>query len=152
MSKEITKEYLSQFGHKIDGTVEFADCDAFGVVHNVKYLYWLERARTEYFRYAGLQLGPETFISENRYMVVHADIDYFSALRFTEKYSILTRVSFIKNSSIGFENIVINDYRPVVKAGAVLVHLDENMNPSRIPDNFRDKVIEIEKKNVRIID
>ncbi len=131
--------------------VEFADCDAFGVAHNVKYLYWLERGRTEYFRYAGLPLGPETFVTENRYMVVHADIDYFSALRFTEKYTVLTRVNFIKKSSIGFENLILDaSGAPVAMASAVLVHLNEAMQPDRIPDDIRENVSRIEGNNVSI--
>jgi acyl-CoA thioesterase FadM len=83
-------------------------------------------------------------------MVVHADIDYFNALRFTEEYTILTRVSFIKKSSIGFENIIMKNDSPIVRAGAVLVHLDDEMNPARIPDNFREKVMELENSKVRI--
>ncbi len=148
------KSIINMFKHKKDGTVEFAEVDSFGVVHNIKYLYWLESARTDYFRILGAKLSPDEFINDLPLMVVHSEIDYMNAARFNDQYQVFTRVSSVRNSSLNFENIItLTNGIPLVSAKATLVHLNVKENkPQRISDDIRLLLKNYEGENIKFLD
>ena len=150
---EILKN-ISAFKHIYNNIVKFDEVDSVGVVHNIKYLYWLEWARTQYLENLGIKLNPVTFISELPLMVVHNDIDYYNPAKFSDKYKVLTRISFIKKSSLGFENLVLlEDNTLLSKANAIMVYFDYKQKiPTRIPDELRNLIKLFENGNVNIID
>ncbi len=155
--KKIDKATLAKeiplYKHMIPGKVRFDEVDSFGVVHNIKYLYYLEWARTEYLRSIGMPINHRTFTLELPLMVVHSEIDYLNSLMFTNKYEVLSRVSKVKKSSILFENIIRNEEGElIVKASAVMVHLDpENYKPGLLPRELRDKIKMFEGENVEFV-
>jgi len=144
---------LSKFKFYISDRVKFAEVDSYGVVHNVQYLYWIEWSRTEYFRNLFSEMNPRKFISEYPVMIVHAEIDYFDSAKFGDSYKVLSRISLVKNSSLKFENLVINDKGILlVKASSILVHLNNKTNqPERIPDTLREKLKKFEGIDVEFI-
>jgi acyl-CoA thioester hydrolase len=133
------EQEIIKFKHVTYGRAKFDEVDSAGVVHNIRYLFWLERARTDYFGAIGIKLNPKTFISEYPIMVVHTEIDYFNTAHFNDDYKILTRASKIGKSSLTFENIVLkSDNTLLVSAKAIFVHLDHKiMKPTRISDDLR---------------
>lgn len=139
---------LEKFHHKLTGRVKFAEVDAFGVVHNIQYLYWLEWARLEYFRAIGIPVSKDTFIREYRFMVVHAEIDYLGTAGLNDEYEILTRVDSIKNSSLQIENIIKHKNGNFIAiAKAVIVHLnDDSLTSEPIPEDVRYLVNKYESK------
>ncbi len=143
-------ENYKKFRAKIEGRVKFSDADAFGVVHNVQYFYWLEFARTEYIRTLGVEMTPTTFVKDYPFMVVRAEMDYFDAARFGDEYEVLSRIAEVKNSSLRFENLIkFKDGDLIAFASAALVYLDyKEKTPKRIPDDLRDKIREFEGDNV----
>eukprot|EP01156_Anaeramoeba_ignava_P012294 Anaeramoba_ignava/a488944_10.p1 GENE.a488944_10~~a488944_10.p1 ORF type:complete len:157 (-),score=4.18 a488944_10:28-498(-) len=156
MGKNIKKEELIKalmdelklYHFKIEGKVHFDDVDSFGVVHNVKYFYWMEWARTDYFGNIGIKLNPDTFIREYPIMIVHSEADYLNPGRFNDEYEVYSRISFIKDSSVGFENIVKIKGGPIlVKAKAVGVHLDKNTHqPATVPDDLKEMILKFENQ------
>ncbi len=149
---ELAKE-IPFFKHMIHGNVRFDEVDSFGVVHNIKYLYYLEWARVEYLRSIGMTINHRTFTLEMPLMVVHTEIDYLNSLMFSNKYEVLSRVSVVKNSSIVFDNIIRNDEGAIIaKASAVMVYLSpEDYKPTTIPNDLRDKIKMFEGKNVKFV-
>jgi acyl-CoA thioester hydrolase len=144
-------ELISKFKHKLPGKVKFADVDAFGVVHNIRYFYWLEWARNEYLNHIGIKINSNTFIKEFLVMVVHNEIDFFAPARFYDEFESLTRVQYIKKSSLGFENIIrLQTGEILAKSKAVLVYLNNEMKPERIPDYLREMIIKFEGDDVLI--
>ncbi len=139
--KHILQE-IELFRHSAKGKVRFSEVDSFGVVHNIQYFFWLESARTEYLGNLGIDLNPDTYIDEFPVMVVHAEIDYFNALRFNESYEVLTRISSLGETSLTYENLILkSDGLLLAKAKAVLVHLDPgSKTPARIPDKVREMI------------
>lgn len=138
------KQYLAQFRHKIHGKVKFEDVDFYGVVHNIKYLYWIEWARTEFMHD---MFAPEitgNFLPAFPVMVVRNEVDYLDAMYFNNEYSILSRVEKVGKSSITFENIVLlDDVKPALRMTSVFVHVDEFYKQSReISDDIRRKIAE----------
>lgn len=106
-------------------TARFADIDSFGVVHNIKYLYWIEAAREIYLQNIYKTLGMELDFRNAALMVVHSEIDYFIPARYNDELSILTRVSFIGSSSLIMDNIIKTENVILNKSHSVLV----NINP-----------------------
>ncbi len=136
------KVELKKFKHRIKGRVQFADVDSYRVVHNLRYLYWIEQARTDYFRDLGLPLSkrPDFTI-----MTVHADIDYFAPAIIDDEYEVISRISKLGESSLEFENIVIRNEVILVRASCVLVQVSPKDGKSLpIPDDIRSKIIDFE--------
>lgn len=141
-----------KFKAKIDGRVKFEDVDAFGVVYNIKYHYWLEWARTEYFRQIGLEINESTFTKENVFMVVRVEVDFIGAARFSDEYEILSRVAKIGDSSVVFENIVrLKNGAPLAFAKAIFSHINpKTLRPERVPNNIRNLVSSFEGGDAEI--
>ncbi|MFA6572140.1 MAG: thioesterase family protein [Bacteroidota bacterium] len=151
---EKLKETLALYKSSTKGQVQFQEVDSGGVVHNVKYLFWLEWARAEYLRGLGISYTAEMFTKDYPLRVVHAGIDYFYPLQFGDKYEVFSRVFFVKNSSLGFENIVMDTKgNTVLFAKAILVYFDTELNlPTRIPEHLRQLIKDFEGENVQFID
>ena len=151
--KEITPEYLNKFRHKYRGRVQFSEVDSFGVAHNIQYFYWLEWARSDYLDSIGINMNPLTFLKEQPLMTVHAEIDYIHPVRFFDEYNVLTRIAWIKNSSLSFENVIFNKAGEILlKANAVLVNVNPKTGESqRISDELREKIIAFEGENIAVL-
>jgi acyl-CoA thioester hydrolase len=154
LKEEDVKNEISLYKHRFDDQVRFDQVDSFGVVHNLQYFYFLEWARTKYLESVGIELSNRTYTAEHPIMTVHHEIDYFNPAMFTDKYSVYSRVTKIKNSSITFENIIQNENGKIlVKSLCILVYLsNEDYKPTRIPDIIRNGIIALESENVELID
>lgn len=141
------------FKHKYKGAVKFHEVDFFGVVHNIQYLYWLETARLEYFKFIDNCGIFQDFGKEYIHIIVNANIDYIQPARMFDNYEILTRIAWIKDSSFGFDNIILNvDGKVLARASAVIVYFEIKMNSAvRIPDKIRKMIIEFEGNDVKLI-
>ena len=144
----------SKFKHLYNGEVKFSEVDSFGVVHNIQYLYWIEWARTQYLFDIGMPKSQEFFSKKFPLMTVHTKIDYFNSAKFTSEYLVHTRAAFIKNSSIGFENIIkLRNNTLIARCEGVLVYVNStNGKVERIPDILRDLVKQYEGENCKFID
>ncbi len=147
------EEELRKFKHKYYGRVEFSDTDSFKVVHNLRYPYWIEWARTNYLFTIGMAYDNNTFTKENAVMTVHTTIDYFGSLRFPDKFKVLTRITFVKNSSLGFENYLLNENGElIVKSFSILVNVNaDTYVPERINEDLRSKIANYEGNDVEFI-
>lgn len=144
----------SKFKHIYNGEVKFSEVDSFGVVHNIQYLYWIEWARTQFLFDIGMPKSQEFFSKKFPLMTVHTKIDYFNSAKFTNEYLVYSRAAFIKNSSIGFENIIkLRNNTPIARCEGVLVYVNSATGKvERIPDILRDLVKQYEGENCKFID
>jgi acyl-CoA thioester hydrolase len=151
---EAINNSLPLFKFSITGRVKFHEVDSYGIVHNIQYLYWLEWARAEYLRKISQNNEGKLSLYSFPVMVVHSEIDFFSTAGFDDEYEILTRAAFVKNSSVGFENIIrLTDGSILVKASAVLVGINvKTRQPDRINDTFREWLKNYEVENIKFID
>ena len=149
--KQLAEE-CSAYRFSMSGKVQFSEVDFFGVVHNLRYFYWLEYARTEYLSNLLPELNPNKIIRNYTFMSVHAEIDYFNPARYGDEYLVLTKISNIKNSSITFQNIIrLKDGTILAKASAILVNFDSaTFKSERIPDLLRERLRKFEEENVEL--
>ncbi|OGU11986.1 MAG: hypothetical protein A2X63_02505 [Ignavibacteria bacterium GWA2_35_8] len=151
---KIIEESLTKFKFKVSGRVKFHEVDSYSIVHNLQYFYWLEWARIEYLRQLLSRESGKISIYEFPVMSAHAEIDYFNTASFDDAYEVFTRISFIKNSSFGFENIIrLESGLLLAKASIVLVNINfKTRQPERISDEIREQVRNYEGENVLFID
>ena len=138
------------FHHRLHSRVRSYDVDRQGIVHNAVYLYWLEAARIEYFRDIGVPIDRASFVTKHRFVVVKTSIEYADAAQFDDAYTVFTRVSFVKNSSFGFEHVIRQENGAILAlADSVLVHLNPaSHKPERIPDSYRALIKEFDGDSV----
>ena len=135
------KYIKDEFKHEYNGEVKFSEVDSFNVVHNLAYLYWLEWARTQYLFDIGMPRDDSIFSKRMPIMTVHSEVDYYSSMRFTDKYTVLTKVSNIGDSSITFINQVYSIDKLILEGKSILVYVNtENGKPVTIPDFVREKI------------
>ena len=141
-----TKYKREEFIHEYTGEVKFSEVDSFNVVHNLAYLYWLEWARTQYLFDIGMPRDNSIFSIRMPIMTVHSEVDYYNSMRFTDRYTVLTKVSKIGDSSITFVNQVYSADKLILEAKSILVYVDtENGKPETIPEFVREKINNYEK-------
>jgi YbgC/YbaW family acyl-CoA thioester hydrolase len=137
------KELISTYKHRLDSKVRFEDVDSFGVVHNIKYLYWVEWARTEYMRDMMFPEHKGNFLLEMPVLVVRNEIDYYNSASFNQEYSILSKTDSIGSSSMKFDNLILlrdddEILKPLVRCYSILTHIDlktktkKEINPDTI--------------------
>jgi acyl-CoA thioester hydrolase len=116
------------------------------VVHNLAYLYWLEWARTQYLFDIGMPRDNSIFSIRMPIMTVHSEVDYYSSVRFTDRYTVLTKVSKVGDSSITFINQIYSVDKLILEAKSVLVYVDtKSGKPETIPDFVREMINKYEK-------
>jgi acyl-CoA thioester hydrolase len=145
---------ITDYNHKIIIRVKTFEIDSQGIVHNSIYLQYLEIGRIEYRRNYGYKILKNGMFNDGlKVVVVHNSIDYKSFAFADDELTIFTRIPWIKSSSFGFEQMIINENtKSVICEGrGVLVNLNLNTNLSEpLPEKFVNEIRSFEK-NLQII-
>jgi acyl-CoA thioester hydrolase len=127
-----------------ENVVRFEETDAQGIVFYGNYVTFQDEAFTAYLEVIGY---PYSSLKEADWdvHVVHIDLDYRKSAAFRDELRNAVRVSAIKESSIEFEYECRNDEGELlVEGGVVHVAVDESGEPTRVPDEFRDAVVDFQ--------
>lgn len=131
------------FYHKIITRVRFHEVDMLGVCNNAVYINYFETARLEYIKAAGLMPERGIFSDGKIFFMVRNEINYRDHARYDDELGIYSRISFIKNSSFGFDHIIKNEKNDkiIVDGSGVVVRVDPNSRKSiRVDDEFIQKI------------
>jgi len=143
----------NDFIHKTTIKVRFSEVDMLGVVNNVSYLSYFEHARFEYTKDSGL-MPEKGFFSDGRlYFIVRNEINYYDFARFDDELAVYTRISFVKNSSYGFEHLVENvtTGKMIADGVGIVVHVDPKTKKSSPIDDATVEKIKQFEPGVKII-
>ena len=146
---------LKKFKHKYHVRVRYFEVDSQAVVHNARYLEYCEAARVEYLRDLGRKVNPGAMDENIKVMIKKNEIIYHFPAKLDDLIDIYTRASYIKNSSLGFEQVLVNHDSGVMLCTLNVVHvyLDPQTNESaRIPDNYRKMFKDFEGENINFIE
>ncbi|MEO8665380.1 MAG: thioesterase family protein, partial [Ignavibacteria bacterium] len=100
---------LSEFKHVTQVRVRTFDVDSQGIVHNINYLKYFETGRVEYRRDLGYTIGKDGIFNDGlKVVVVRNEIDYSSFSYLDDLLNVYTKISWIKNSSFCFEQLIDN--------------------------------------------
>lgn len=144
---------ISEFKHKISEVVKFHEVDLLGVCNNAVYFNYFEDARIKYLQDLKKNYNLTEVLEGNSFFIMaRNECDYLEPAALDDELSVLTKISFIKNSSFGFEHLVVNNNseRVIAKGGGVVVHFDRTSHKSLpLPQEFYNAVEQFEN-NVKI--
>jgi len=150
MNEILTPE---DFKHRYSVTVRFHEVDMLGVCNNAVYINFFETARLEYIKTVGLMPEKGIFSDGKIFFMVRNEINYRSHAYYDDVLDVYSRISYIKNSSFGYDHIVIKQKtgKLIVDGKGVVVYVDPKTRKSTsLPESFIGKVKTFEP-NVNIL-
>ncbi|MBK7866341.1 MAG: acyl-CoA thioesterase [Ignavibacteriales bacterium] len=132
-----------KFYHLTKIKVRFQEVDMLGVCNNAVYVSYFEQSRLEYVKESGLIPPGGLFSDGYNFFMVRNEINYRKHSRYDDELFIYSRISFIRNSSYGFEHIIINGATGdlIVDGSGVIAQVDQTSGKSfPLSDEFVKKV------------
>ena len=116
----------------------FAYTDLMGIVYHANYLDYFERARTEWFRAAGINPMDLARETHTGFVIRHAEIDWLKPLTLDHDAVATVCVRKIGNASTVLEQTVECNGHIAAKGILTMVCVDTQTNkPKGIPDALR---------------
>ncbi len=140
MSEILTSK---DFKHKYKITVRFHEVDMLGVCNNAVYINFFETARLEYIKAADLMPEKGIFSDGKIFFMVRNEINYRSHANYDDELNVYSRISYIKNSSFGYDHLIIKQKsgEVIVDGKGVVVYVDPKTGRSTsLPESFIEKV------------
>ncbi|MCZ7610510.1 MAG: acyl-CoA thioesterase [Ignavibacterium sp.] len=144
---------IKDFTHKTTVKVRFHEVDMLGVCNNAVYINYFETARLEYIKAAGLIPKGGIFSDGNLFFMVRNEINYLGHSYFDDELDVYSKISYIKNSSFGYDHIIVNkkSEKIVVDGKGVVVFVDPKTRKSTpLTNEFIEKIKKFEP-GVRLI-
>ena len=135
------------FKHKFAITVRFHEVDMLGVCNNAVYINYFETARLEYIKAAGLMPEKGIFSDGKIFFMVRNEINYRSHAYYDDVLEVYSKISYIKNSSFGYDHLIIKQKtgEVIVDGKGVVVFVDPKTKKSTpLPESFIGKVKKFE--------
>ena len=139
----------SKFRHVYTVKVRFNEVDMLNILNNAVYFNFFEQARIHYVKDAGLLPEKGIFSDDRLYYIARNEINYLKPAFFDDDINIYTRISYIKNSSFGFEHIVERKRNGDILAEGkgVLVHVDPVTKKSaQLPEEFYETISDFDSE------
>ena len=119
--------------HRFALRVYFEDMDAGGVVYHANYLRFMERARSDMLRVAGIDQRSALDGGEGVYMVAEMAIRYRRPARLDDELVVLSRLGEIRAASCFIHQRVMRDLEVVAEADVTAAFLAPDGRPRRQP-------------------
>ena len=144
---------ISEFKHSTQVRVRTFEVDSQGIVHNLNYLKYLEIGRVEYRRNLGYNILPTGIFNDGlKVVVVRNEVDYKTFAYLDDVLNVYTRISWIKNSSFCFDQIIESDLnKQIICLGkGILVNLSTENSPESLNPKFISEIEIFENKKIKI--
>ena len=129
--------------HRFALSVYFEDTDAYGVVYYANYLKFMERARSDMIRAAGVDQLAELRASGSAYVVVEVRIRYLKPGRLGDELVIVSTVDEVRAASVLIHQRVMRGKEQLADARVTAAFLDAEGRPRRQPRDWVDKFRDI---------
>lgn len=117
--------------------VYYEDTDAAGIVYYANYLKFIERARTEMMRIAGISHSGSLSDAGAMFIVRRCTVDYRLPARLDDCLDVHTRMLRLGGATIDVEQIVRRGDEVLVSAVLKLACIDRAGKPVRLPAALR---------------
>lgn len=144
---------ISDFKHKITVVVRFHEVDMLGVCNNAVYINFFETARLDYIKAAGLMPEKGIFSDGRLFFMVRNEINYRDHSYYDDELEVYTKISYIKNSSFGFDHVIVKKKsgKVIVDGKGVIVHVDPKTRKSiNLETEFIEKIKRFEPSVVLV--
>ena len=125
--------------HHFALTVYFEDTDAYGVVYYANYLKYMERARSDMIRAAGVDQNAELARTGSAYVVVDVTIRYVKPGRLGDDLLVVSTVEEVRAASVRIHQRVMRGNEQLTDARVTAAFLDAEGRPQRQPKDWVEK-------------
>lgn len=132
--------------HRFALTVYFEDTDTAGVVYYANYLKFMERARSDMIRAAGIDQGAMLQGDGSAYFVTHVDIRYRRPARLGDDLQVISSVQQVRASSVNIHQQVMRGPELLADASVTAAFLDRKGRPRRQPREWVEEFRQIVAK------
>lgn len=126
--------------HSFPIRVYFEDTDAGGIVYHASYLRFMERARTEMLRDGGIDHAGMVRNEKIMFVVKSCAIEYHRPAKLDDMLAVETTVADMGNASLTLTQNTFRAGEKLTTAQVVLVCINGNGTPCRIPANIRSTI------------
>ena len=125
--------------HHFALSVYFEDTDAYGIVYYANYLKFMERARSDMLRAAGIDQAAELRASGAAYAVVEAHLRYRRPARLGDDLLVVSTVDQVRASAVDIQQRVMRGAELLVEGRITAAFLDGSGRPRRHPKEWAQK-------------
>jgi acyl-CoA thioester hydrolase len=122
--------------HRFAVRVYFEDTDLSGVVYHANYLRYMERARSDMLRVAGVDQRAAFEAGEGAYAIRDLAIRYAAPARLDDALVISSRVEKIRPASVVIHQQVMRDATILADARVEAAFVAPSGRPRRQPENW----------------
>jgi len=124
--------------HRLAVRVYFEDTDLSGVVYHANYLRWMERARSDMLRLAGIDQRAFHEAGEGAYAVADLRIRYHAPARLDDDLLVVSRVAAVRAASVVIHQTVRRGALQLASAEVVAALVAPTGRPRRHPRAWTD--------------
>jgi acyl-CoA thioester hydrolase len=125
--------------HRFALTVYFEDTDTAGIVYYANYLKFMERARSDMIRAAGVDQHAAIEAGEGVYAVAEVNIRYLLPARLGDDLLVLSTVDQVRAASVHIHQRVMRGPQLLADARVTAAFLDLANRPKRQPRDWVEK-------------
>jgi acyl-CoA thioester hydrolase len=119
--------------HRFALRVYFEDTDLSGVVYHANYLRYMERARSDMLRLAGIDQRAVFEGGGGAYAVSSLDIKYRAPARLDDALLVVTRLTKVRAAAVHIHQRVMRDAQTLAEADVVAALVSATGRPLRQP-------------------
>lgn len=142
MSAQFDRPYRGGFvggEHHFALTVYFEDTDTAGIVYYANYLKFMERARSDMLRAAGIDQKAEMDRSGGAYAVAEVAIRYRKPAYLGDDLVVLSTIEAVRAVSVTIQQRVMRKSEVVAEATVTAAFLTADQRPQRQPKAWVDR-------------
>ena len=125
--------------HRFALTVYFEDTDTAGIVYYANYLKFMERARSDMIRAAGIDQRAAKEAGEGVYAVAEVNIRYLRPAKLNDDLLVLSTVQQVRAASVVIHQRVMRGPEQLTDARVTAAFLDLSDRPKRQPKAWVEK-------------
>ncbi len=125
--------------HHFALTVYFEDTDTAGIVYYANYLKFMERARSDMIRAAGVDQVAALRAGEGVYAVAEVNIRYLRPAKLGDDLLVVSSVDQVRAASVLIHQRVMRGSEQLTDARVTAAFLDLNDRPKRQPREWVEK-------------
>jgi acyl-CoA thioester hydrolase len=131
--------------HRFALTVYFEDTDTAGIVYYANYLKFMERARSDMIRAAGIDQRRELEASGSAYAVAEVAIKYRAPAYLGEDLIVVSTIEAVRAASVTIHQRVMRGERLLTDATVTAAFLTADQRPQRQPREWVERFQSIAK-------
>ena len=125
--------------HRFALTVYFEDTDTAGIVYYANYLKFMERARSDMLRAAGIDQRGAMERGEGVYAVAEANVRYLRPAKLGDDLLIRSTLVQVRAASVVIRQIVFRGEEPIAEGRITAAFLTLDGRPTRQPRDWVDR-------------